>query len=1053
MPALRPGLILLVCAALPAGEAVLTIAEPAAPTAAQARKPERTRWSWNQAMAEVGATGDLTWKPQAFRFEPGASVKHIDFAGGDDGGDGSQAKPWKHHPWDAEASGNAKACSGGHTYVFKRGVAYRGQLRPAESGAAGKPIRLTSDPAWGAGEAELLATLPVTGWNKGAAPAGMPEADKVWHADVAFLPRNLWVVGKDGAWTRIPLARTPNWTVSNPEDVMSEWWTWEQPEWWTGKWQIDWKGTTFGAKRAHMGIDTRNLSGTADDYVGAIVRTEYGIVMGTPFPTKVEGFDAAKKGLIFQGIWTGDSEKILTRNRYYLEDKANFLDSAGEFWVERTGGGGRVFLRLPGDADPTSARIEAGRWTSHIEATQLNHVDISGLAFRGGNTAWELWQPAWGHPEVANAAVRVLGPCEGLRVANCTFEQLPGRALRVDAGKPGLAFGGLVFTDNDLRFLDQGIVEVKASGKGDVQVLRNRTFMTGLRPHRQMHGHGIIIEFPETMQVAGNILDRTYGAGIFVFGGKGSGDRRDVPLSRSLVHGNRVVDSLLAANDWGGIETWQSGPHYVFNNISGNANGYWNWAASKDKPGSARLGFNYYFDGSFKNWVFNNVAWGNAVDPTSPLCSHAAFYQAVPTIHNVFFNNTAHGFHVASNWSPAGGRNLFLGNLFAAISGPVFQHGKLKEDKGPQPAQYPYDTVAFARNVFAACTGKVFGHFEASGTAYADAAAMAAALTQRKALADGLGTQVAEVPLPGAAKRDFRPAKGSPATDSGVKVYVPWALARTVGEWQFRRNNTDPTVALDDSWYPGDYHAKREDYHTAPVWNLRGDGLTAASWVDGPLEDWTAGALRLDGKQRLVLTQVAMTATYEFDAGKQGRQKAEGSQLNSPDGTAGNLIIELWLQAEAGQGVCAVVRKMDAKAGYQVALNKAGGVSFAVAAGGVRGEAASGARIVDGKWHHVLAELDRQAGVVRIFTDGVKSAEAPMGVSVDASLTCGADLVVGEGFRGMLEFMRIARSSLAESRTSIEELWDWQTDGPFLRDFAGRAPAGKARDAGAFEAP
>lgn len=1046
----RHALVLLAAAAW-TGEAPLLVLEPAASAPAVARKPEPARWSWNQAMAEISPSGDLAWKPEAFRYQPGASVRHIDFAQGDDGNDGSRAKPWKHHPWDAAATGNAKAGAGSHTYVFKRGVAYRGQLRPTGGGTAAEPIRLTSDPAWGEGEATILGTETVAGWKHGETPAGMPDSGKVWQADVAYLPRNLWVAGTDGAWTRIPLARMPNWTVSDPEDVMSEWWTWEQPEWWTGKWQIDWKGTTFGAKRAHLGIDTKHLTGTADDYVGAIVRTEYGIVMGTPFPTKVEGFDAARKGVIFQGIWTGDSEKILTRNRYYLEDKANFLDSAGEFWVERMGDGGRIFLRLPGDADPSTARIEAGRHTSLIEATDLSHVAISGLTFRGGNTPWELWQPAWGHPEVANAAVRVLGSSEGLRVANCRFEHLPGRALRIDAAKPEQRFADLAFTDNDIRFLDQGILEVKAGGRGDVQVLRNRAFMTGMRPHRQMHGHGIIIEFPETMQVAGNVLDRTYGAGIFVFGGKGSGDRRDVPLSRSLIHGNRVVDSLLAANDWGGIETWQCGPHYVFNNISGNANGYWNWGYNKDRPGSARLGFNYYFDGSFKNWVFNNVAWGRSSDPASQQCSHAAFYQAVQTIHNSFFNNTAHSFHIGSNWSPAGGRSLFLGNLFADISGPVFQHGKLKEDKGKDPARYPYDSIGFARNLFAGCTGKVFGHFEADGTPYADAAGMAAALAKRQTLASDLGTQVAGIPLPGAAKQDFRPAKGSPGADGGVKVYVPWALARTVGEWQFRRNQADPTVALDDSWYPSAYHAKREEYHRSPVWNLRGEGITAASYEAGPLEDWAAGALHLDGKARLVLAQTAMSAVYEFDTDKQGRQQAEGAQLNSPDGTTGNLIIETWLKAEAGQSAAALVRKLDGGTGYQLALNKAGGVSFAVSAGGVRGEVASGARIADGAWHHVLAELDRAAGTVRVYTDGVKSAEAPMGIGGDASLASAADLVVGEGFRGTLEFLRIARSSLAESRTSIEELYDWQVDGPFLRDFAGRKPLGMGRDAGAFE--
>jgi hypothetical protein len=47
--------------------------------------------------------------------------------------------------------------------------------------------------------------------------------------------------------------------------------------------------------------------------------------------------------------------------------------------------------------------------------------------------------------------------------------------------------------------------------------------------------------------------------------------------------------------------------------------------------------------------------------------------------------------------------------------------------------------------------------------------------------------------------------------------------------------------------------------------------------------------------------------------------------------------------------------------------------------------------------------------------------------------------------------MRITRSSLAESRTSIGELYAWQFDGPFRYDFTGKAPIGARRDAGAIE--
>jgi hypothetical protein len=50
-----------------------------------------------------------------------------------------------------------------------------------------------------------------------------------------------------------------------------------------------------------------------------------------------------------------------------------------------------------------------------------------------------------------------------------------------------------------------------------------------------------------------------------------------------------------------------------------------------------------------------------------------------------------------------------------------------------------------------------------------------------------------------------------------------------------------------------------------------------------------------------------------------------------------------------------------------------------------------------------------------------------------------------------LDFLRIAQGTLADADTTIEELHDWEFEGPFLRDFAGRKPVGARRDAGAIE--
>ncbi len=112
------------------------------------------QYSWEKPQAKVIETGDLQWQPEPFKYIHGSAVRYIDFEAGDDNNDGkTKSTPWKHHPWDANATGNAKDASGIITYVFKRGVVYRGVLDAKESGEPGNPIRLLPIPP---GEREKL---------------------------------------------------------------------------------------------------------------------------------------------------------------------------------------------------------------------------------------------------------------------------------------------------------------------------------------------------------------------------------------------------------------------------------------------------------------------------------------------------------------------------------------------------------------------------------------------------------------------------------------------------------------------------------------------------------------------------------------------------------------------------------------------------------------------------------------------------------------------------------------------------------------------------------
>jgi len=1117
-------------------------------------------YSWQRPHAKVLPTGDLEWAPEPFVYQKVAALRYIDYEGGCDSADGlTPATAWKHHPLDPAAEGQAQSSSE-YSSVFKRGVIYRGSLKGALVGRVDEPVCLTSDPGWGTGDAVICGSERVVNWKQGANRADIPEAGKVWVAELTFTPRCVWQI-KGGQASRLALARTPNWNVSDPDDVMSEWFVWEQPEWWTKK-----NKTTVNGKKIHLGVDAKHLNGKAEDYVGGMVWSEWGIVMGTPFPSMIESFDPQKKGVGFQGFWYGDSGEIITGNRYFIEDKPGFLDAPGEFWFEKKGSGGRLYVRLPDDADPNTVQVEAACRINLMEFSELRHVRISGLAFRFPNRFWDLTAREFVHPDVKPACIRLAGGGEDIRIDHCSFRHVH-KAVRLKVVDDADRLDHVVLADNDIQFTDHGAIEIEDSSRwgkkdppfgelGDVQVLRNRLREVGQRAFRSGSSPALAVSYAETLEVAGNFLDRTYGPGIFVFGGKGSEDRRDRPLTRLLIHHNKVTQPLLSANDWGGIETWQGGPAYVYNNISGDPGGYWNWAAGK--PGSARLGFAYYLDGAFKNYHFNNIAWGRSNDLNSKLCNRCAFYQAVPAVLNMFANNTAYNFAEGSSWSPAGGRELFLGNVWSDISKQVFLHGKQKEDKEAVYKEYPHETIAYTHNVFYEVAATL-GFLEGSGSPVTDLTGFQSAVKKRQLLAQDVGKITGQSPLRDPGKHDFRPAAGGAAVDYGVKVFVPWALSRMVGEWNFRRDNADPARILDEHWYMAPHVLNREKYKDMPRFDLKGMNLTAESYVAGPLEDWTAGALNLNGRdQYLVLAAPAggpgagvsdsggklrlvpeewleVSVPRSFSAGRESRievvlkEPPEGQKLivhlhwlkkqgwggfntlakpvsipvkgkgpytftvkpedkdgldaysllvaltpsgewkdvtrkavmTVPAGEAapmaaisiagphdidGSFLVEAIFKTEPGVKKGSLVRNMDQR-GFELFVDGLGKLTFLVE-GDAEAHVGTSEQVNDGRWHHVIAECDQRAKVLRIYLDGKLSLErsAPL----KGKRKTDAEMTVGKGFSGSFEFLRISLGTLADAKTTIEELYAWQFKGPFLRDFAGNAPVGK-RDAGALE--
>jgi len=1036
-----------------------------------------TRWSWQRPHAKVLPTGDLAWAPEAFRFEPGESVRYIDFESGNDANDGlTKQTPWKHHPWDPSAGGEATACRGVHTYVFKQGVLYRGEMNANESGSADAPVVLTRDPSWGEGPAVICGSEAVTGWKKGADNLPIPEPDKVWYVDLDWAPRNVWMVGEDGDVTRVALARTPNWTITDPDDIKSQWWTWKNPDK-----PFD-NYATINGQRRHLAFDKDDIneSKPQDYYEGAIVWTTKGWVMGSPFPARVLAVDRAKGSLAFPGQWGGGpSYKIIRGCRFYLEDKPHYLDSPGEFWFDRKRSGGRLYLRLPDDRDPNTARVEVAKRIRMIDSRGMSHVRISGLTFRFTNVHWNLTAaPYWVSHEsvdVEPGCVRLLGSGTDIAVTHCAFEHVH-RGVRLKAEGVQDVIDRVMINDNVFTHNDHGGVDLEDGtvyntleppmGRlYDVRVMRNKFEHIGIRPDLFGQGGALVVQYARTVELAGNMFDRVCAQGIDVHGAKQSRAATDRPFTRILIHHNKAVDTLLNVDDFGGIETWQGGPAYVYDNISGNPGGYRNWDHVLSPDTEDRFGHAYYLDGAFKNYYFNNIAWGKSKGPSGRLANTSAF-QEIISYENAFFNNTLYNFVRGSRrQAPQAGRIKFLGNIWQSMGLRVFRDADPartaaagnEADAGPRRNEFAIDTNAYARNVFYD-TGKSFGVFEPSGRWHETFEAFQQALADYKPLASGVGVVADRPPLRDAAAHDFRPSADSAARGLGAKVFVPWSLYETVGEWHFYPIQGDPTRIIDENWCMPPYYTRRDDYYKFPTYPLTAVHVALEDYQNGPLENWTTGALHFNGRdQYAVLANENINRTASVGGrGDTGESAVSGADLRNPEVHASNFLIETCFKTAPGENDATLIQKMDA-AGYALRINEAGSVTLVTQAGGSKSSLAGHRVVNDGRWHHVIAESDRKAGTLTIYIDGKHEARGP-GPGPDVSLANDADLYVagtpqGHNLDGAIEFLRIARGTLADSQTTIEELYAWEFDGPFLYDFTGRKRPANGGAAGAIDDP
>ena len=1102
-----------------------------------------------------GAEPDLKWSPKPFVFESSTSVKYIDFENGDDVNPGTKARPWKHHPWDKEATDKAAACKGIHTYCFRKGVAYRGALVAEESGKPGQPIRLTVDPSWGTGAAGLYGSVKMEGgWRRctdATSPAiPKPGRGRTWYIDrdESFVPRLLCEV-REGEATRIPLARTPNWRIVNPDDPRSEWWEFTgrilevqialdsvkgfrkgDSVTGTGKWadrdenrdniaasrnvvsevgeeyiriaSRAWKKgeirkgakITNGRVTAQVTgisntwvnqarfIDVKHLRQPEQNYHAGATLWAEGANMPTPYPRKVLSYDPKEQSL---RAWAASVESgPNTYCRYYLDGLPQYLDSPGEWcYVEKGKNAGRLYLRLPANRDPNGSVIEAARETILIDIRNLSHIDISGLELMFVNPLAPKWpsKPPLGRPYAAT--IHLLGNCSHINIHHCRIGHV-GYGITGMPEKNGDVFDHIEIADNDIHDVDGSgiflnpkhhwLLMKKAVVRFiHLNVFRNRLQNVGSRViEPKARGRDTInIQQGEMVEVAGNVVDRSYGVGIIVFGGQEFGKGFIArPLMRIRIHHNKVTNSLLSLQDYGGIASWQVGPSYVYNNISGNAVGYKHVHWRRFQTGEWKLGetrrenwhrrscyaLGIYFDGQYKGYAFNNITWGKNNNVNDPIYNACAFNEAQGFM-NVVFNNTFYNFGVGLHKGMLQhNRCYYLGNLMLDMGNYFIRQETTDEF-------LEYESLAYARNIFhgePSRFGKI-GRSDEDENFFATLSDWRQGIEKRGVMVAETGTLTKSPQVKDAASHDFRLREGADAIDAGAKVFVPWSLYTVVGEWGFQKNRTDPTLVIGESINVNDEWVSRSMFHDIPRNDLKGHGIDASNYSMGTLENWVAGALTLNGVDEFcVLPDAELKRSYTW---RNPRDRSKGTypagKRVTVDMDDNSFLIEVVLKTNSGLTRGGIVSKCDAR-GYVLEVAENGGVKMGLNFGDRSCSRTSTSPINGGTWHHIIAEVDRKRpDGISVYVDGkLSNGEWSGRMDQTTSLSNTADFFVGktagskeEYLAGQLDFLRVSRGTLADAETTIEELYKWEFDGPFLKDFCGNRAKGTCRDAGAIE--
>jgi len=796
-----------------------------------------------------------------------------------------------------------------------------------------------------------------------------------------------------------------------------------------------------------------------------------------PITAKIEHHNI-QKSTITTRFSHGVKTSPISGSRYYLEGLPQFLDVAEEFaFSSNNEKKTHIYLRLNNQFNPNNLTIEATVHNVLLNIKNKKHITVSGLNFRSNNQVQVGTNEAL-YSAMYASAIQIRGSSSHINIHHNQFNYLTSGIIGYPAKKPtSNIIDFITINDNTFEHIDGSAI---ALGNGqrrkkyaktssrliNIEILRNRLHDIGLLSLGQrgvigVGGEGILVNGGEVVEIAYNHSNYTGGPGVhLVLGAEYARGKVEHPFLRGLIHHNKVTNSLLTSYDFGAISSWTGGPVYIYNNIAGNPVGYRAVLGNVDKSSNSiqrsSYGIGIYLDGVYKAYVFNNIVWGISNDLDKPIFNAVGFNEARGFMHSVFqntFYNFAVGLHRGGGTQH--NRNYYMSNLLLDMSHKFIQHKTKSKD-------IEFDSIAYTNNIFLGHP-KTFGQISKGVRKLMDLSFedWKNYLDTQKILVSDTGILTTAQVVSDKTKHDFRLSPNSPAINKGVKVFVPWSLSNVVGEWHFYKNKLYPGKIIGENINMNSEWIQRPMFHQIPRNNLTCKNIQADDFVDGLLETWVTGSLEFNGKnQSCYLKQESLTHGYEWTE-KTHKKNFSGKVLaeerDSVDIKTKNFIIESVFKTAATNQESYIVSKIN-NTGYQVSIDKNGKVSLTINFKDSFVSRNSQQAINDNQWHHLLIEANRDAPEgINIYIDGMLSNGTLNGaMKKDGSISNTADFYVGSDkdsgyFKGDIDFLRIAKSTLKESNTNIDELYNWQFYGPQLSDFNAKSSATGRQNAGAVE--